>query len=311
MSKIIITGADGFLGSHCVDAALERGLSVTAVCAYRPDGRVGYMETYRDRVEIVRADIGDLSYLKGREETPIINCAALVSVPYSYDMPNEYWRVNAEAVMKMAQLCPNLVQVSTSEVFDGLNPPYSVDSPRNPITPYGAAKAAAEMAVLGYSKTAKVVRIFNLFGPRQFPRAVHPLFIRAALALKRGEDVTLDGPHGSRAFLYAPWVAKELVWVCEDLLHNPPGIPSSMRLLQLASMNAVEISTLWHVICKEVAVDPDSVTWNAEAGKRGVANLFGRSSRPFATKDYDFVGLVQTIEWYRANPNYAADQPYQ
>lgn len=97
MDEIVITGADGFLGSHCVDAALARGLRVHAVCQYRPDGSIGLMEPYRERVTFYRVDLSDFRWIcdpYGKytlEELPVINCAAMVSVPHSYYMPGEYW----------------------------------------------------------------------------------------------------------------------------------------------------------------------------------------------------------------------------
>lgn len=309
MTEIVITGADGFLGSHCVDAALAQGYKVHAVCQYHADGRVGFMEEYRDRVTIHRTDLAEITWLRdpygewSLEELPIINCAALVSVPYSYHMPNEYWRVNATAPMKLAQLCPRLVHVSTSEVFDGREPPYYVDSQRNPITPYGAAKAAAECGVLGYSRTARVVRIFNMYGPRQYPRAVHPLFIRAALRARSGQSVTLDGPHGSRAFVYAPTVARRLVDIATS--------DDQPRLQQIASDVPVLIADLWRMIAEEVGIDPDSVSWDADAGKRGVANLYGYGSSRGLTFPYMRNHLCDTIEWYERNPDFAAHGAYQ
>lgn len=309
MDEIVITGADGFLGSHCVDAALARGLRVHAVCQYRPDGSIGLMEPYRERVTFYRVDLSDFRWIcdpYGKytlEELPVINCAAMVSVPHSYYMPGEYWRVNADCVVHLAQLCPKLVHVSTSEVFDGRSGPYRVDSVRNPVTPYGASKAAGEMAVLGYSRTGRVVRCFNLYGPRQYPRAVHPLFIRAAIRIQRGLPAKLKGPHGSRAFLYAPWVAEKLVSVAIDGHHE--------RLIQLASDTVFPIGTLWQVIAGHVGVDPAAVEWDATAGHDDVPDLWGHSSGGFQTPGYDYDGLDETIAYYAAQPGFCEMGDYQ
>lgn len=308
-NEIVITGACGFLGSHCVDEALARGLKVHAICAYRPDGTVGHMENYRHRVTIHRADIADTAWLRcpyGKwtlTDLPIINCAALVSVPYSRHMPNEYWRVNTEAPVKMAQLCPKLVHVSTSEVFDGRSAPYRVDSARCPVTPYGASKAAAECGILGYSGTARVVRVFNLFGPRQYPRAVHPIFIRAALSIRRGHTPTLGGPKGKRAFLYAPWVAHHLV----DIAMSEP----TERLMQIASDQCIDIADLWGYVCKMVGVDPMNVRWEPNATHDDVPELWGYGSSDSLTARYFGGDLRETINWYMENPNFAADTVYQ
>lgn len=305
----MISGACGFLGSHCVDAALERGLNVHAICQYRADGTVGHMEGYHDRVTIHRTDLADITWLRdphgkwSLEQLPIINCAALVSVPYSRHMPNEYWRVNADAVMKLAQLCPRLVQVSTSEVFDGRSAPYRVDSTRCPVTPYGASKAAAEVAVLGYSRTARVVRIFNLYGPRQYPRAVHPIFIRAALSIRRGQTPTLAGPKGKRAFLYAPWVAHHLVEIALS--------EGGDRLIQMASDQCIDIADLWGYVCNLLGVNPSDVEWDAGAAHDDVPELWGYGSTNSLTAKYLGGDLRETIDWYMENPNFATHRAYQ
>lgn len=307
-NEIAITGADGFLGSHCVDAALERGLKVHAICQYRADGSVGHMDGYRDRVHIIRTDLAEPGWLRdpygkwSLEELPIINCAALVSVPYSYHMPQEYWRVNTNAVVHLAQLCPRLVQVSTSEVFDGRSAPYRVDSPRYPVTPYGASKAAAEVACLGYSRTARVVRVFNLFGPRQYPRAVHPIFIRAGLRIRRGLPARLAGPHGSRAFLYAPWVASQLVGI---------ALSDTERMIQLSTPERHSIESLWFMVAGMIGVDPYAVEWDKDGTHTDVPDLWGESSPGFESPNYTPAMLRDTIAYYEGLPGFVESEPYQ
>lgn len=304
--KILVTGSDGFLGSHVRDAAQAQGHEVIETALYRPEGMTGWAT---DKAH--RGDIADPIFMRPLIEQAdvVINCAALVSVPYSNVMPGAYWRTNATAVATMMMQRPKrFIQISTSEVFDGRNPPYRDDSPLSPITPYGASKAAGEAAARGLGDgIATVVRVFNLFGPRQFPRAVIPLMIRQALEIQEGKRkrVELYGPIGSRAFLYAPKVAYEIIRAIED--RRP--------LIQLASMAVIKIADLWPLVAEAVGVDADLIHWVPPPPHASpVANLFGYSSEGFQT-DYPgfhrIQGLGETVEWHRANRHYCSESAYQ
>lgn len=306
--KILVTGADGFLGSHIRDAAIERGHQVTEIAMYRPEGHTGWAT---DKAH--RGDIGDPFFMKPLmdEADAVINCAALVSVPYSQIMPGAYWRTNATAVATMLMLKPRrFIQISTSEVFDGANPPYRHDSMVCPITPYGASKAAGEAAAQGLGAGfATVVRVFNLFGPRQFPRAVIPLMIRQALEIQEGKRTRakLYGPLGSRAFLYAPRVAQQVLDILAD----------TRPLVQLASMAVIDIADLWPMVARAVGIDPALVEWTPPpANASPVANLYGHSSPDYPTllpwpDGIDLEGLAETVTWHRANRHYCAEGAYQ
>ena len=306
--KILVTGACGFLGSHVVEQARLQGHEVIETAMYRPDGLTGWASESAHR-----GDIGDLFFIRPLIEQAdiVINCAALVSVPYSYTMPGAYWRTNATAVMSMLMCEPKrFVQISTSEVFDGKAPPYRDDSATCPITPYGASKTAGEAVCRGYGAgVGTVVRVFNLYGPRQFPRAIIPLCIRQALEIQEGtrEKASLYGPIGSRAFLYAPDIAKHILHIA--LNDNRP-------LVQLASMAVIKIADLWPMIARAVGIDPELVEWSQPPGNASpVANLFGVSSDGYPTQWPGFEdglhGLAETVSWHRANRHYCSECAYQ
>lgn len=286
--KLLITGIDGFLGSTIGLYAQSIGIEVVGVALYRPEGFTGHWESFCHR-----GDIGDVHFMRPliEQADAVINCAALVSVPYGEVMPGAYWRTNASAVHTMLLCKPRrFIQVSTSEVFNGYNPPYAPNADLDPITTYGASKAAAEMLCRAHD-SATICRIFNLFGPRQYPRAVHPLFIREALRVKNGVKprAQLDGPHGSRAFMYAPWVALQVV---------TRVLTDHRKLVQLASPHAIDIGDLWNMIADEVGVDRDCVDWNPDAGRREVAKLYGFSTSGYESPPYSEDGLRKTVSWY-------------
>lgn len=307
MATIVVTGAGGFLGSHITDVCIRAGHEVVEVDTYRADGTVGFASS-----ACLRGDVADVFFMRGLIEAAdvVINCAALVSVPYSQTLPGAYWRTNATAVMGMLMCKPKrFIQISTSEVFDGSSAPYHVDSPIRPITAYGASKAAGEACAQGYGAgVATVVRVFNLYGPRQYPRAVIPLMVRQALEIQEGtrQKAALYGPIGSRAFLYAPWVAQQVLRAIED----------KRPLIQLASLNVIKIADLWPRVALAVGIDPELVEWSKPPGNASpVANLYGYSSDGYETghalNRLGLEGLEETIEWHRVNRNYCSNAVYQ
>lgn len=304
--RVVVTGACGFLGSHIVDALREHTThEIVGVSDYRSDGTTGWLKKHPE-VEIHRLDIQDALSIKRLRPDAIINAAALVSVPDSNDRPYSHWMANANSVAFMLALMPDVrfVQISTSEVFDGKAPPYRDTDCPTPSTPYGAAKAAAENCVRAHGGT--VCRLFNLFGSRQFPRAVIPKMVRGAIASKIGASgpTRLYGPHGSRAFIYAPTAAKFIA--TQVLAEKRP-------LIQIASSAPIEIGQLWQTIAQEVGIDPKLVDWQPlPANVSNVANLYGFSSEGYPTFDkFPIEGLRETIKWMRENPNYCSMEDYQ
>lgn len=303
--RVIVTGADGFLGSHIVDALVASTThDVVAVSDYRSDGTTGWAKA-GPRVTVERLDIQDALSVKRLEPECIINAAALVSVPDSNDRPFSHWMANANSVAFMRYLMPKVrfIQISTSEVFDGTCPPYKDTSRTAPSTPYGASKAAAEAVVQGSGGT--VCRVFNMFGPRQYPRAVIPKMVREAISVSNGkESACLYGPRGSRAFLYAPEVSRIIA---------RQVITEERRLVQIASCVPIDIGDLWKLIAKEVRIDPARVNWQPlPANVSNVAELFGYSSEGYPTYlNFPMRGLQETIAWMRENPNYCSEADYQ
>lgn len=304
--RLLITGASGFLGSHLVDAAIKHlpDAEIVALAHYRSDGSTGWCPRH-SRVKLVRGDIRDIGLLRKQEPTHIINAAAQVSVPDSMDRPESCWDVNCTAVARMLMEFRGVrfIQISTSEVFDGTFPPYKQDSQLCPITPYGASKASAEQACRSFGGT--VCRIFNMFGLRQFPRAVIPRMCRDALAVQCGrrDRAELYGPVGSRAFLFAPWVAEQVV--TKVLKDQKP-------VVQLASAQVKEIKWLWEMIASIVGIDPAKVVWNPPpANASPVAKLWGFSSQGYDTPEFDLDALRATVEWYAGAPVFCSQETYE
>ncbi len=213
MKKVLITGASGFIGSHTVEVALERGYSVRAFLRYNSTGYVGNLRFLGKKlkdVEIFWGDIRDytsvLRAVKGVDF--VIHLAAQISVPYSFQNPIDFAMNNVVGttnVLKASVECgiSKFIYTSTSEIFGGSDEPLNEDSLRVPKSPYSASKVGADAMVKSffytYDLNTIIIRPFNTFGPRQSVRALIPWIIYQAL---RSDEVRLGNLEPRRDFTY-------------------------------------------------------------------------------------------------------------
>ena len=193
MSKILVTGADGFIGSHLTEALLERGYDVRAFALYNSFNSWGWLDRapkqVRDSIEVFSGDIRDphgvKEALKGCDA--VLHLAALIAIPYSYHSPDTYVDTNVKGTLNVLQAARELgirrvIHTSTSEVYGTARfVPITEDHPLQGQSPYSATKIAADQ--LAYSFYASfglpvvIARPFNTYGPRQSARAVIPTII--------------------------------------------------------------------------------------------------------------------------------------
>jgi len=195
--KVLVTGADGFIGSHLVESAVNAGAQVTALAAYNSFGSAGWLdsleEDVRDGVQIVHGDIRDPHFVRPTAEghDVVFHLAALIAIPYSYVAPQSYVDVNITGTLNVLEACRagaagRLVHTSTSEVYGTAQfTPITELHPLQGQSPYSASKIAADHMVEAYVRSfdtpAAILRPFNTFGPRQSERAVIPTVIRQVL----------------------------------------------------------------------------------------------------------------------------------
>lgn len=191
--KILVTGADGFIGSHLVEALVEEGKDVRALVYYNSLGSWGWLnsapESVRESIEVVAGDIRDSNFVfdavAGCHE--VMHLAALVAIPYSYHAPQSYVDVNISGTLNVVQAASKLgvskvVHTSTSEVYGSAQfVPITEDHPVVGQSPYSASKIGADQIALSFWRSFEtpvaVVRPFNTYGPRQSARAVIPNII--------------------------------------------------------------------------------------------------------------------------------------
>ncbi|MFG2223463.1 GDP-mannose 4,6-dehydratase [Streptomyces sp. NPDC048644] len=190
--KVLVTGAEGFIGSTLVDLLVERGAQVRALVHYKPYAEKGHLAHHLapgGAVEMLAGDVRDA----GRVMDAVAGCdtvfhlAALIGIPYSYDSPGAYVQTNVVGTENVAEACRRhgvrrLVHTSTSEVYGtALTAPISEDHPLQPQSPYSASKIGADMLALSHRHAFElpvtVVRPFNTYGPRQSARAVIPTIL--------------------------------------------------------------------------------------------------------------------------------------
>lgn len=213
--KVLVTGAEGFIGSALVDMLVDAGAEVRAFVHYKPYAEKGNLARYLvpgSPVEMVAGDVRDA----GRVMDAVAGCdtvfhlAALIGIPYSYDSPGAYVQTNVVGTENIAEACRRyevrrMVHTSTSEVYGtALTAPIGEDHPLQPQSPYSASKIGADMMALSHRHAfglpVTVVRPFNTYGPRQSARAVIPTILAQLHAGAR--QIKLGSLTPTRDFTY-------------------------------------------------------------------------------------------------------------
>lgn len=190
MENVLVTGADGFIGSHLVQALLDRGCNVRALALYNSFNNWGWLEDiHHPNLEIVTGDVRDPNLCREivRGCDTVFHLAALIAIPYSYIAPDSYVDTNVKGTLNICQACrdaetPRLLVTSTSEVYGTARyVPIDENHPKQPQSPYSASKIGADAVALSFFNAFRlpvtVVRPFNTYGPRQSARAIIPTII--------------------------------------------------------------------------------------------------------------------------------------
>ena len=194
-TRVLVTGAGGFIGSHLTERLVELGADVRALVHYNALGSAGWLDTspLRGQMEIVTGDITDADRLLDvmRDRDIVFHLAALIAIPYSYAAPRSYVRTNVEGTLNVLQSARTLgvrrvVHTSTSEVYGTAQyVPIDEAHPLQGQSPYSASKIGADKMAEAYFRAFDLpvvtVRPFNTFGPRQSARAVIPAVITQCL----------------------------------------------------------------------------------------------------------------------------------
>ena len=195
--KILVTGADGFIGSHLAEALVARSAKVTALCLYNSFDKHGWLddlsESVRAKLTIRRGDIRDAAFVRriARGQDIIFHLAALIAIPYSYVAAQSYVETNVAGTLNLLEAAressvSRVIHTSTSEVYGtALTLPIAEAHPLQGQSPYSASKIGADMMAEAFARSfdlpVAILRPFNTYGPRQSERAVIPTVLRQAL----------------------------------------------------------------------------------------------------------------------------------
>lgn len=191
MNKVLVTGADGFIGSHLTEMLVARGFQVRALAQYNSFNNWGWLEDVvcKDQIEVICGDVRDPQFcrLACRDVDTVFHLAALIAIPYSYQAPDSYVDTNIRGTLNICQAARDngvgrVIHTSTSEVYGTAQyVPIDEKHPLQPQSPYSASKIAADAMAMSFFNAfnlpVTIARPFNTYGPRQSARAVIPTII--------------------------------------------------------------------------------------------------------------------------------------
>lgn len=312
---ILVTGADGFIGSHLVETLASAGATVTALAQYNAFGTTGWLEeidpSVEDTVCIERGDIRDPSFINrivaGHEI--VFHLAALIAIPHSYAAAQSYIDTNVTGTLNVLEAArthgvSRVMHTSTSEVYGtAITVPISEDHPLQGQSPYSASKIGADMMAEAYARSfdlpVVILRPFNTYGPRQSERAIIPTVIRQALD-PECEAIAVGDISPTRDFNYVSDTVAAFATVgTGDAI--PYGVP-----LNAGSGVAVSIKeTIDRIIditgCnKPVVTDADRVRPENSEVRTLLADPTRLTEATGWTSTVDLdTGLEHTIDWWR------------
>jgi NAD dependent epimerase/dehydratase len=316
-SKILVTGADGFIGSHLVEHLVNKGYSVKAFVYYNSFNSWGWLDTFPknllSKIEIFAGDIRDPNGVKiaMKDCDYVYHLAALIAIPFSYHSPDSYVETNVRGTLNVLQAARDfnikrLIVTSTSEVYGTAQyVPIDEKHPRQGQSPYSATKigadAIADSFYRSFNLPVTIVRPFNTYGPRQSARAVIPTIITQLLSGE--ESIKLGALHPTRDLVYVKDTVAGFVKImeCNKLIGHEVNIASNseISILDLANLLIGEINPAAKIVSDDVRIRPE---------KSEVERLFGDNKKisEYTAWKQEYTlhtGLSETIEWFRKSEN--------
>ncbi len=311
-SKVLVTGAGGFIGSHLCELCLAKGAEVRAFVHYnsRSDwGMLGDLDKKKlENIEIMAGDLRDSDAVRRavRGCNRVFHLGALIGIPYSYVNPVDVIQTNILGTLHVLQASlessvDRLVQTSTSEVYGTAKyVPMDEMHPMNPQSPYAASKVGSDKLAESYHRTyglpVVILRPFNTYGPRQSPRAVIPAIIIQAL---RSRTVRLGNLEARRDLTYVKDTARGFV-----AASTAPKVEG--ETIQLGSQCEYSVAELvgflGAILKKKLTVDSDAARRRPEASE--VERLFASNQRAKERLQWQpevslIEGLGKTVHWFR------------
>jgi NAD dependent epimerase/dehydratase len=317
MKKVLVTGADGFIGSHLVEELMIQGYQVKAFTFYNSFNSWGWLDTLSAetlaKIEVVSGDVRDANCVKVAMEgcDTVMHLAALIAIPYSYVAPASYIDTNVIGTLNIVQAAKDLgvsrvLVTSTSEVYGTATyVPIDEKHVKQPQSPYSASKIGADAIADSFYRSFEtpitIVRPFNTYGPRQSARAIIPTIITQLL--NGASEIKLGDVRPTRDLLYVKDTAQAFIEIAksEKLIGHECNIAtcSEITMKDVAEKLISLINPNAKIITDEIRLRPE---------KSEVFRLFGDNSKIHQMTNWKQnnnldEGLKKTIEWFSIESN--------
>ena len=327
LRRVLVTGADGFIGSHLTEALLAAGHLVRAFCFYNSNGSWGWLDSLPEstklQLEVVLGDIRDplcvREAMQGCEQ--VFHLAALIAIPYSYVAPASYVDTNIHGTLNVVQAARELgisrvVHTSTSETYGTAQfVPITEDHPQVGQSPYAASKIGADQIALSYWRSFEtpvvVLRPFNTYGQRQSARAVIPTIITQIAAGKRQVCLGALSPTRDFNFVADTCSAFLAIATCDQALGHVFNAASNFEISigDTASLIAEVMNVELEIITDEQRLRPQGSEVNRLFGdNRRLRELTGWQPTYGGLEGFRR-GLTCTAEWFSDPANLACYRP--
>jgi NAD dependent epimerase/dehydratase len=311
----LVTGADGFIGSHLTELLLEKGYKVRALSYYNSFNYWGWLEEIpsNPNLEIVSGDIRDPHYVKHimKGVDVVFHLAALIAIPYSYHAPDSYVDTNVKGTLNICQAAKELggirvIATSTSEVYGTAQyVPIDEKHPKQPQSPYSASKIGADAMALSFYNAFElpvtIARPFNTYGPRQSARAIIPTIITQIISGMK--EIKLGDITPTRDFNYVKDSCAGFYAIanCDKTIGKEVNISSNFEISMADTLNLIKeiMQSDVKFITDEQRIRPA----NSE-----VQRLWGDNSLIKSLTDYSpsfdiKAGLTETCKWFAKAEN--------
>lgn len=310
MKSVLVTGADGFIGSHLVELLVKEGYKVRALALYNSFNDWGWLDTISclDQVEVVTGDVRDPFLCKEitKNIDIVFHLAALIAIPYSYVAPQSYVDTNVMGTVNMCKASmengvKRFINTSTSETYGtALYVPIDEKHPMQPQSPYSASKIAADAMAMSFYNSFNfpltTARPFNTYGPRQSARAVIPTIItQIASGMK---EIKLGDVTPTRDFNYVEDTCRGFLALanCDEAIGKVVNIGSNYEISIGDTLNLIKkiMKSDVKFVLDEQRIRPEK----SEVNRLWCDNTVINNLTGFKPQ-YDIeAGLTKTIEWF-------------
>ncbi len=318
---VLITGADGFIGSHLTEFLVKKNYKVKVMCVYNSFNTWGWLDSIeKDLLEDVEVILGDVRDPKSVNDSVkgvdvVIHLASLIAIPHSYHSPYSYLNTNTLGTLNIMEAClknniSKIIHTSTSEVYgDTIKIPISENTLPYAKSPYAATKIGADQIAQSYYSSfnlpVTIIRPFNTYGPRQSNRAIIPTIITQLISNKK--KISLGSLYPTRDFSYI----FDTIRGFELAINNTKVVG---EIINIGSGFEISINDLFQTLCKIMKKSPKIITdSNRVRPKKGEvfrlkadnrkANKILKWKPIYKGKNGLIKGLKETVEWFSDERN--------